>query len=267
MYTVAGAGLVVEGVYHCTIKVLICGLEAVVFVAEYTYKVLKWATLHGFMVIFVIVAGTSVTLHWIYSNIIKPLMNLGHLLWVNVLKTPFEYVQSATKVAFKNIFYRFQRCMRSIKIKYLQVRKRCLVDKGWATPIEIPVSYEDELRAKFEKIFKDQYLATTGNISAAVLPETSGDAVPVPVPVHAGGNTSAVLPEASGDAVPVDAVPVPVDAVPVHAVYCGVCCLTISPDTALASYFCGHVYCQQCLSKVRSCPMCRTTGTVIKLFM
>jgi hypothetical protein len=252
MYIVAGAGLVVKGVYHCTIKVLICGLEAIKFVAEYTYKVLKWATLRGLMVVLVIVAGTSNTLYWIYSNIIKPLMNLGQLLWVNVLKTPFEYVQSATKVAFKNISYRFQRCMRSIKIKYLQVRKRCLVDKGWATPIEIPVSYEDELRAKFEKIFKDQYAATTGNTSA-VLPEASGDAVPLPV--HAGGNTSAVLPEASGDAVPV------------HAVYCGVCCLTISPDTALASYFCGHVYCQQCLSKVRSCPMCRTTGTVIKLFM
>jgi Zinc finger, C3HC4 type (RING finger) len=47
---------------------------------------------------------------------------------------------------------------------------------------------------------------------------------------------------------------------------CSICCQD-SPDSALGSYFCGHVFCQECLSKVTSCPMCRAKGSVIKLFL
>jgi hypothetical protein len=61
--------------------------------------------------------------------------------------------------------------------------------------------------------------------------------------------------------------PVATTAAAVNTVYnCSICCQD-SPDSNLGSYFCGHVFCQECLSKVTSCPICRAKGSVIKLFL
>lgn len=47
---------------------------------------------------------------------------------------------------------------------------------------------------------------------------------------------------------------------------CGVCTEPFGLSDA-SSFFCGHVYCQKCISSVDKCPTCRLTGKTIKLFL